>query len=70
MPGSPGGARSRVPALTALLSHGHHGVVADQAGHEGQRAGPQVLDDGRHKGPGQGLLERLAGRGVLGLVAV
>lgn len=58
------------PVLTALLSHGHHGVVADQAGHEGQGAGPQVLDDGRHEGAGQGLLERLPSRGVLGLVAV
>ena len=57
-------------SLTTLLGHGHHGVVADEAGHEGQRAGPEVLDHGRHEGPGQSLLKGPAGGGVLGLVAV
>lgn len=44
--------------------------MADQAGHEGQRAGPQVLYHGGHEGPRQGLLERPAGRRVLCFVAV
>lgn len=57
-------------SLTTLLGHRHHGVVADEAGHEGQGAGPQVLDDGRHEGPSQGLLEGAARGRVLGLVAV
>lgn len=56
--------------LTALLSHSHHGVVSDEAGHERQGAGPQVLDDGRHEGSGERLLEGAACRRVLGLVAV
>lgn len=44
--------------------------MADEAGDEGQRAGPQVLDHGGHEGSGQGLLKGAAGRRVLGLVAV
>lgn len=44
--------------------------MADEAGHEGQGAGPQVLDDGRHEGSGERLLEGATGRRVLGLVAV
>lgn len=57
-------------SLTALLSHGDHGVMANQAGHEGQRAGPQVLYHGRHECPSQGLFESSAGRRVLRFVAV
>lgn len=57
-------------SLTALLSHGDHGVMANQAGDEGQRAGPQVLYHSRHKRPSQGLFKCPAGRRVLGFIAV
>lgn len=56
--------------LTTLLGHGHHGVMADQAGDERQRAGPQVLYHGRHERPRQSLLKSPAGRRVLSFVAV
>lgn len=57
-------------SLTTLLSHSDHGVMANQAGDEGQRAGPQVLYHGRHECPSQGLFKRSAGRRVLCFVAV
>lgn len=57
-------------SLTTLLGDRHHCVVADQAGHKGQGAGPQIFNDCRHECPGQGLLERLPGWGVLRFVAM
>lgn len=44
--------------------------MTDEAGHEGQGARPQVLDDGGHEGSGECLLEGPARRGVLRFVAV
>lgn len=57
-------------SLTALLGHRDHGIMANQAGYEGQRAGPQVLYHSRHECPSQGLFKRSAGRRVLCFVAV
>ena len=57
-------------SLTALLGDRHHRGVADQAGHEGQGAGPQIFNDRGHERPGQGLLKRLPGWGVLCFVAM
>lgn len=56
--------------LTTLLSHGDHGVMADQAGYEGQCAGPQVFYHCRHERPCQGLFKGSAGRCVLCFVAM
>ena len=56
--------------LTTLLGDGHHGVVADQAGHEGQGTGPEIFNDRGHEGPGQSLLEGLASRSVLCFIAM
>lgn len=64
------GSAATSPKLTTLLGHRYHGVVADQAGYEGQGAGPQVFDDGGHERPSQSLFECLPGWSVLGFVAV
>ncbi len=55
---------------TTLLSHSDHGIMANQAGYEGQRTGPQVLYHSRHECPSQGLFKSSAGRRVLCFVAV
>lgn len=59
-----------IESLTTLLSHCHHGVVADQAGNKWQGTGPQVLDYSRHESACQSLLESPAGRRVLGFISV
>lgn len=44
--------------------------MANQAGYEGQRTGPQVLYHSRHECPSQGLFKSPAGRRILCFVAV
>lgn len=57
-------------SLTTLLSHSNHSVMANQAGYEGQRTGPQVLYHSRHECSSEGLFKSSAGRCVLCFVAV